>query len=141
MLNVVVVEGYVTNTMWRWSGDLYFRLASYRDPDLPQKPPPQVQTDHDQTPDYLTVRVIGGAPGGLPVAVRPGQRVRIHGFLGSRPRRRTLAEVAEMAQGAPVIWAQGFDPESAVLRDEVTDVVADRIVALGRAREEEVQGP
>ncbi|HEC36319.1 MAG TPA: hypothetical protein ENI39_07280, partial [Anaerolineae bacterium] len=90
MLNIVVIEGYVTNKIWHWGADLCFRLASYRDSHLPQKPPPPPETNHDQAADYLTVRVVGGAPGGLPVAIHPGQRVRVHGFLGSRPWRRTL---------------------------------------------------
>ncbi len=130
MLNVVIVEGYVTSKIWRWSGDLCFRLASYRDSHLPQKPPPPPGTNHDQTADYMTVRVLGGAPGGVPVAIQPGQRVRIHGFLGSRPWRRTLAEVAQFTQGQPVRWASGFDPAQAILEDEVVDVIAERVIAL-----------
>ena len=136
MLNVVIIEGYVTNKIWHWSGDLCFRLASYRDGHLPQKPPPPPETNHDQAADYMTVRVIGGAPGGVPVAVRPGQRVRIHGFLGSRPWRRTLAEVAQLIQGEPVRWAPGYDPSRAILEDEVVDVIAERVIALSPPSEE-----
>lgn len=130
MLNTVIIEGYVTNKIWHWSGDLCFRLASYRDPHLPQKPPPAPETNHDQSADYLTVRVIGGGPGGLPLAVQPGQRVRVHGFLGSRRWRRTLAEVGQVVQGQPPVWGAGFDPAGSLLEDEVVDVIAEQIVAL-----------
>lgn len=136
MLNVVVIEGYVTNKIWHWSGDLCFRLASYRDTHLPQKPPPPPETNHQQTADYVTVRVVGGAPGGLPVAIRPGQHVRVHGFLGSRPWRRTLLDLAQAAQGGSVVWGQGFDPSTMVLEDEVVDVVAGQIISLSGSQEE-----
>jgi len=135
MLNVVVIEGYVTHKIWRWSGDLCFRLAAYRDGHLPQKPPPSPQTQHDQAADYLTVRVLGGGPGGLPLAVQPGQRVRVHGFLGSRPWRRTLAEAAQMAQGGSARWEAGFDPGAVWLEDEVVDLLAERIVLLSQSQE------
>lgn len=136
MLNVVVIEGYVTNKVWHWGGDLCFRLASYRDPHLPQKPPPPASTNHDQAADYLTVRVVGGAPGGLPVAIHPGQRVRVHGFVGSRPFRRTLTEVAQMTQGGQVGWKPGFDPNKSFIEDEVVEVIAEQILTLSRAQEE-----
>jgi hypothetical protein len=136
MLNVVIIEGYVTAKIWNWSGDRCFRLASYRDPHLPQKPPPPPETNHDQRADYVTVRVPGGAAGGIPVAIQPGQRVRVHGFLGSRPWRRTLAEIARQAQGAPVVWGEGFEPQRSVLEDEVVDIVAERIIVLGSPQEE-----
>jgi len=141
MLNVVVIEGYVTNKIWHWGGDLCFRLAAYRDSHLPQKPPPPPETNHDQAADYLTVRILGGAPGGLPVAIEPGQRVRIHGFLGSRPWRRTLADVARVSQGQPVVWGQGFDPQRTVLEDEVVDIIVERLVSLERPQEEVPGGP
>ena len=134
MVNVVVIEGYVTAKIWKWSGDLCFRLASYRDPHLPQKPPPPPEkTEHDQSADYVTVRVPGGGAGGIPVAIEPGQRVRVHGFLGSRPWRRRLVEIGEVAQGRPVVWGEGFDPRQAFLEDEVVDVIAEQIVRLGAA--------
>jgi len=44
--------------------------------------------------------------------------------------------VAEVAQGQPVGWKRGFDPDSAVLEDEVVDVVAERIISLSRPQEE-----
>ncbi|HEY77204.1 MAG TPA: hypothetical protein G4O00_13690, partial [Thermoflexia bacterium] len=70
------------------------------------------------------------------VAIQPGQRVRVHGFLGSRPWRRTLAEIARQAQGAPVVWGEGFEPQRSVLEDEVVDIVAERIIVLGSPQEE-----
>jgi hypothetical protein len=141
MLNTVIIEGYVTSKIWRWGGDLCFRLASYRDAHQPQKPPPPPGSDHDQSADYLTVRVIGGAPGGIPVAVHPGQLVRVHGFLGSRPWRRTLTEIVEVAQGQPIAWLPGSDPAGAVLEDEVVDVIVERLAVLGRSKEETAKEP
>jgi hypothetical protein len=37
MINDVVLEGIVAN-IWRYAVALLFRLAYYRDPNLPQKP-------------------------------------------------------------------------------------------------------
>ena len=37
MINDVVLEGIVVRT-WKFADDLLFRLACYRDPDMPQKP-------------------------------------------------------------------------------------------------------
>ena len=36
MINEVVLEGIVVKT-WKYADDLLFRLACYRDPDLPSK--------------------------------------------------------------------------------------------------------
>jgi hypothetical protein len=38
MIHDVVLEGIVVKT-WKYADDLLFRMACYRDPDLPQKPP------------------------------------------------------------------------------------------------------
>ena len=37
MINDVVLEGIVVKA-WKYADDLLFRLACYRDPDVPQKP-------------------------------------------------------------------------------------------------------
>ena len=70
MINEVVLEGIVVKT-WKYADDLLFRLASYRDPDLPQKPLNDVQ----DAADFVTVRVRRGSLG-APVAIEKGLRVR-----------------------------------------------------------------
>jgi hypothetical protein len=75
MINDVVLEGIVIKT-WRYADDLLFRLASYRDPDLPPKPLNEVQ----DAADFVTIRVPKGNLG-APVVVEKNFRVRVHGFL------------------------------------------------------------
>src|SRR4030066_667980 len=55
MINDVVLEGIVVKT-WKYADDLLFRLACYRDPDLPQKPLNEVQ----DAADFVTIRVPKG---------------------------------------------------------------------------------
>lgn len=55
MINDVVLEGIVVRT-WKFADDLLFRLACYRDPDLPQRPLNETQ----DAADYVTIRVIKG---------------------------------------------------------------------------------
>jgi arsenite-transporting ATPase len=65
MINDVLLEGIVVKT-WRYADDLLFRLASYRDPDLPPKPLNEVQ----DAADFVTIRVPKGnlgAPDDLPL--------------------------------------------------------------------------
>jgi hypothetical protein len=52
MINDVVLEGIVAN-IWRYAVALLFRLACYRDPDLPQKLLNELQ---DAT-DFVTLQV------------------------------------------------------------------------------------
>lgn len=59
MINDIVFEGIVTREPWRFTDDLFFRLATYRDTDLPPKP---LDAERDQA-DYINVRVCGGANG------------------------------------------------------------------------------
>ena len=55
MINDVVLEGIVVKT-WKYADDLLFRLACYRDPDMPQKPLNETQ----DAADFVTIRVIKG---------------------------------------------------------------------------------
>ncbi len=135
MINVAIIEGYVTGTVWTWGGDLFFRLASYRDPHLPHKPAPPGTPGHDQGADYVTIRVIGAVQQGLSLNVHSGQRVRIHGFLASRSWRRTLAEVVRLMQGESPSWPDSFDPTATVLEEQVIDLVVERIVTLEQSPE------
>ena len=75
MINDVVLEGIVVKT-WKYADDLLFRLACYRDPDLPQKPLNEVQ----DAADFVTIRVPKGNLG-VPVVVEKSLHVRLHGFI------------------------------------------------------------
>jgi len=77
MINDVVLEGIVVRT-WKYADDLLFRLASYRDPALLQKPLNEVQ----DAADFVTIRVPKGNLG-TPVVVEKYYHVRVHGFLQS----------------------------------------------------------
>ena len=94
MINDVVLEGIVVKT-WKFADDLLFRLACYRDPDLPQKLLNEVQ----DAADYVTIRVIKGNLG-APVAVDKGVHVRVHGFLQSRDYMESLTDFLKDARGA-----------------------------------------
>ena len=49
MINEVVLEGIVVKT-WKYADDLLFRIACYRDPDLPQKSLNEAQDAADLSP-------------------------------------------------------------------------------------------
>ena len=123
MINDVVLEGIVTKT-WKFAGDLLFRLACYRDPDLPQKPRNEVQ----DAADFVTIRVIKGNLG-APVAVDKGVHVRVHGFLQSRDYMESLTDFLKDARGAELAVPESLDP--AVLRAPrgTTEVIARRIMS------------
>ena len=55
MINDVVLEGIVVKA-WKYADDLLFRLACYRDPNMPQKPLNETQ----DAADFVTVRVPKG---------------------------------------------------------------------------------
>jgi hypothetical protein len=55
MINDVVLEGIVVRT-WEYADDLLFRLACYRDPDLPQR----LLNDIQDAADFVTIRVPKG---------------------------------------------------------------------------------
>ncbi len=78
MINDVVLEGIIIRT-WKYADDLRFRMACYRDPDLPQKPLDEVQ----DTADFVTIRVTKGYLG-RPVVVEKNFHIRVRGFMKSR---------------------------------------------------------
>ena len=123
MINDVVLEGIVVKT-WKFADDLLFRLACYRDPDLPQKPRNEVQ----DAADFVTIRVIKGNLG-APVAVDKGVHVRVHGFLQSRDYMESLVDFLKDARGAELTVPENLDP--AVLRAPrgTTEVIARRIMS------------
>ena len=134
MLNQVHVEGYVTKRIWQHSGDTFFRLAVYRDPDRPRKEATGRQDagERDQ-PDYVTI-CIPASLTTLPVAFRTGQRVQVYGWLESREFDYTLGEFLEDAQG-PRLETDPRLRESIVAHRGTTWIVADRVVTIdGRRR-------
>ena len=59
MINEVTIEGIVTREPWTYDKDVLFRIASYRDMDMPAKPDTSV-SGRDE-PDYTNIRYPGGA--------------------------------------------------------------------------------
>lgn len=92
MINEVILEGIVVRDPWKFMDDLFFRLVTYRDRDLPAK---KLDAEHDAG-DYTNWRIIGGANG--LIQIRRGMRLRVHGFLQSRDFRESLDEFVSKAR-------------------------------------------
>jgi hypothetical protein len=56
MINEVIIEGIAIKN-WKYLDDLFVRLASYREPDLPSRPYDAVR----DLADYVNVRLPGQA--------------------------------------------------------------------------------
>ncbi len=125
MLNQVHVEGYVTKRIWQYDGDTFIRLATYRDQDRPRKKANGRANERDQ-PDYVTVRVPSTA---MPIALRAGQRVQIHGWLESQSQKFTLADFLEAADGSKPDVDAAQSRKITAHRD-FTRIVAERIVEM-----------
>ena len=123
MINDVVLEGIVVKT-WKYADDLLFRLACYRDPDLPQKPLNDVQ----DAADFVTIRVPKGNLG-APVVVEKNYHVRVHGFLQSRDYEESLADFLKDARGAELPVPENLDPSELRAPRGTTEVVARRIMS------------
>ena len=104
MINDVVLEGIVVKA-WKYADDLLFRLACYRDPDMPQKPLNETQ----DAADFVTVRVPKGNLG-APVVVEKNYHIRVHGFLQSRDYQESLADFLKDARGAELPVPENLDP-------------------------------
>jgi len=123
MINDVVLEGIVVKTC-KFADDLLFRLACYRDPDLPQKSLNDVQ----DAADFVTIRVIKGNLG-APVAVDKGFHVRVHGFLQSRDYTESLADFLKDARGAEMTVPENLDPANLRAPRSTTEIIARRIMS------------
>jgi hypothetical protein len=126
MINEVIMEGIVVK-VWKFTDDLLFRLASYRDPDLPQKAPFDVR----DAADYVTIRVIKGNLG-APVTLDKGAHIRVHGFLQSRDYEESLADFLKDAQGVALTVPENFDPLSLKASRGTTEIIARRIMNESR---------
>ena len=95
MINEVVLEGIVVKT-WKYAEDLLFRLACYRDPDLPSKSlndtPGCCGFRHHPRAQGQPGRAGGGrerlSRAGARFPAEPGLRRKPGGFPERCPRRR-----------------------------------------------------
>lgn len=125
MLNEVQIEGIVTRNPWKHDKDLFFRIGSYRDADMPAKP--DLVPGRDE-PDYINVRVPGGATSLMNTA--PGEHVRIHGFLQSRDYKEPLEEFLKKAVKAGFAVPEIEGADKIKIDRGITELVASRVVLL-----------
>ena len=123
MINEVVLEGVVVKT-WKYADDLLFRIACYRDPDLPSKS----LNDLQDAADFVTIRVLKGNLG-APVVVEKNYHIRVHGFLQSRDYEESLADFLKDARGAELPVPESLDPNKLRAPRGTTEVIARRIMS------------
>lgn len=92
MINEMVIEGIVVREPWKYMEDLFFRIVTYRDSDLPAR---KLDPQRDAG-DYLNIRVPGGANGLM--RIQRGMRLRVHGFLQSRDFLESLEDFTRKAR-------------------------------------------
>lgn len=133
MINDVVLEGIVVREPWKFMEDLFFRMAVFRDTDLPAKP---LDADRDAA-DYINIRICGGASG--LITMRRGMRLRIHGFFQSRDYKENLAEIVEKAQkrsGVEIsVDVKDMKLEQVAIERNSVEVVARRLIVLDKNAE------
>jgi len=123
MINEVVLEGIVVKT-WKYAEDLLFRIACYRDPDLPSKS----LNDAQDAADFVTIRVLKGNLG-APVVIEKGYHVRVHGFIQSRDYEESLADFLKDARGVELSVPENLDPNELRAPRGTTEVIARRIMS------------
>jgi hypothetical protein len=123
VINEVVLEGIVVKT-WKYAEDLLFRIACYRDPDLPSKSLNEIQ----DAADFVTIRVLKGNLG-APVVVEKGHKVRVYGFIQSRDYEESLADFLKDARGAELPVPESLDPNDLRAPRGTTEVIARRIMS------------
>lgn len=130
MINDVVIEGIVVREPWKFMEDLFFRLAVFRDTDLPAKP---LDTERDAA-DYVNVRICGGASG--LITMRRGMRLRIHGFFQSRDFKESLAEIVEKAKKRSSVEigvnVKDLKPDQIFIDRNSIEIVARRLIVLDK---------
>jgi len=127
MINEVTLEGIVTREPWTYDKDVFFRIASYRDMDMPAKP--DLNVPGRDEPDYVNIRYPGGM--GTMFSIQKGQHVRIHGFLQSREYKENLAEFMEKAKkNIEIKLADDLKPEKVAIDRNTIEVVAARVISL-----------
>ena len=143
MINEVVLEGIVVKA-WKYADDLLFRLACYRDPDLPTKPfiplsGAQRVNDTQDAADFVTIRVIKGNLG-APVSVEKGASIRVHGFMQSRDYEESLADFLKDAHGAELPLPENLNPATLRASRGTTEVIARRIMSQRSGTKNHPQG-
>jgi hypothetical protein len=130
MINEITIEGIVTREPWSYDKDVFFRIASYRDMDLPAKP--DTSTPGRDEPDYVNIRYPGGA--GTMFSVQKGQRVRVNGFLQSREFKESLVDLVEKAKKnnghIEIKLPEDSGLEKVAIERNTTEVVATRVISL-----------
>ncbi len=128
MINEVILEGIVVREPWRFMDDLLFRVGVYRDSDQPAK----TMDNERDAPDYINIRVDGGATGLL--NIRRGMRLRIHGFLQSADFRESLEEFLEKANkysgSAITVEVKDAKPNQVLTIRNTVEIVSKRIIVL-----------
>lgn len=132
MLNEIMIEGIVARETWTYDKDSFFRIACYRDTDRPAKV--EAETNRE-APDYVTIRVIGGAS--KMIAPRKGQVIRVYGYLGSREYKESVLDFIKKAKkkfSIPEINPQTDAAKTAIsnalIERSALEVVALKIIAL-----------
>lgn len=138
MINDVILEGIVVREPRKYMEDLFFRVAIYRDSDMPAR---KLDNQRDAS-DYVNVRVNGGANG--LIHIRRGMRLRVHGFLQSRDFRESLEEFTSKArklksQAELSLEVSGCDlkPEQILIDRNVVEIVAQRLLVLATKGEKQ----
>ena len=130
MINELTIEGIVTREPWTYDKDVFFRIASYRDMDMPAKP--DLAVPGRDEPDYVNIRYPGGM--GTMFSIQKGQHVRIHGFLQSREFKENLAEFMEKAKrntaSIDLKLPDDTKPEKVTIDRNTVEVVAARVISL-----------
>jgi hypothetical protein len=130
LINDTVLEGIVVRDPWKYTEDLFFRLVSYRDGDLPPK---KLDLERDAG-DYINVRLNGGANG--LIQIRKGMRLRVHGFLQSRDFRESLEEIVTKVRknrqyADLIVEVKGeLRPDRVLVDRNMVELVARRIIVL-----------
>lgn len=125
MINETILEGVVTSQPWAYDKDIFFRVASYRDANTPVKP--NVKSGREE-PDYINVRVIGGATSMF--APRPGLIVRVHGFLQSRDFQESLKDFLAKARKNGVKVPAIEDSHRVTIDRNLVELVATRVIVM-----------
>lgn len=133
MINETILEGVVINT-WTFADDLFFRLASYRDADLPGK----ALSEERDAADYINARITKGARS--PLSIQKGQHLRVHGLLQSREFVETLDEFLEksrkqnrLSEAVSVETKGATSKEIGVGRNQI-EILVQRILVLEAPR-------
>lgn len=99
MLNFAVKEGYVAGRPWHRDGDLYFRMAIYRDSHVPPKRVVTTNGALRDEPDYVTAVMPQSLFNISMVDIQRGYKIRVRGFTTSVDTQETLEEWLRGASG------------------------------------------